>query len=328
MAPTALVHLSLLFLLLGLVAPESYVAPDNDPPTCPARPRLGPGVAPVQLDADDNLEAILVVASNARLACRASSCSSSSTGAVDHSRASSGRWQVSEVLGDDDGNVHDYGQVLRAATRPYFGLAKPSFLGPQPARRILLPSMGDMLSQSADQLGPLVGSYEVKVDHANNHLHHVFTTAAVSASGKRHDYFRGSSLPPAPAPATAPTSSYPEPDASANALFIAPLPAEARNKDGAVRAYRLWDNVSLLVSRTCVAGQEPDRVVSYRALFFLYGHGNALRDNHHARDLPPVCYESRNRVVTDDSGRRGGRGSKRAFLAQGRRQKARQPSWL
>ncbi|KAI9821512.1 MAG: hypothetical protein M1826_000634 [Phylliscum demangeonii] len=266
-------------MLLGLVMSASILLPDSDPPICPARPKIGPGAAPAQLTPADNLEAIFVVETDVRLACQ-------STGT---DKLVPGEWDVTYLSGAD---VHDYGKVLRRQTRfSVFGMEVPSFfhLSPSP-RRIVLPSMKDVLSLSSDKLDK------------HTPTEHSFVTAK---SGEHYEIFTGT---------TAPTPPLWLPEAITDPVFIAPKAADAM-KEVAIKAYRIWGNLEPRVSGVCATEGDNLRSAHYRALFLLYGRGNSVRDDPNGFHLPPVCKESGDKVLT--GGRRaGGRWKKLAFLAK------------
>ncbi|KAI9817321.1 MAG: hypothetical protein M1826_001636 [Phylliscum demangeonii] len=269
----------------------SILLPDQDPPICPARPKIGPGLTPDPLLPADNLEAILVVDTDVRLACQ-------STGS---GPLLPGEWVAAYL---SPGVVHDYGQVLRRQTRlALFGMALPSVFDRLHSRRMVLPSMRDVLSSPSDNLGPIFGRYSIifdVVDDKHALTNHIFDIAA--ASGDRDVLFRGTS------PAT-PARWLPE--SLTGPTFIAPKAADAI-AGVAIKAYRVWGNLDPLPHGACAA--QEDRTARYRALFLLYGPGNSVSDGGHGFQLPPVCHGSGDKVLTGDR-RFGGLGRKLAFLA-------------
>ncbi|KAI9831065.1 MAG: hypothetical protein M1826_003963 [Phylliscum demangeonii] len=110
---------------------------------------------PGQLTAADNLEAILVVENVLSMTCQ-------STGT---DKLVTGQWVVDVPHPSHDGDVYNYGEVLRRQSRlAIFGWELPSFLRRfQKQRRIVLPSMRDVLLLTTNQLGAK-GFYSTRPD--------------------------------------------------------------------------------------------------------------------------------------------------------------------
>ncbi|KAI9799976.1 MAG: hypothetical protein M1826_005425 [Phylliscum demangeonii] len=304
MALNAFIHLSLLFLLLELVTSESVLLPDANPPLCPAIPKTELGVDLGQLDPADNLESILVVDADVPMFCQH----------LGSDNLTPGQWVVSSL---STGDVYDYGQVLRRQGRlSFFGFEMPTFMRPRQARRIVLPSMSDVLALPAGQLGARVGRYSVILDRNKPHqpTEHIFT--ARPGSGERNDFFRG---------ATPPTPLLWLPELITEPSFIAPMAAGVE-RAAVVKGYRIWGHMEPQASGTCDKDRYGDPLpavdvdnrptVHYRALFLLYGRGNAVRGGDDQWTLPPVCKGSGNPIAT--GARRAGRSPNLAFRAQHR----------
>ncbi|KAI9829517.1 MAG: hypothetical protein M1826_005561 [Phylliscum demangeonii] len=277
MAPNPCLRLSLLFVLLGLVTSESLLSPDTDPPICPARPSTGPGVAPGQLSPGDNLEAILVVDDWVRMSCQP-------TGA-DH--LAPGQWVVDSVI---NANVYDYGEVLRRQT-------------------LVLPSPRAVQSLTVDQLGERVGSYAIVLDpqRRSNPTEHIFT-AEFPFDDVVDPIFRGSTPRPPPTP-----TFWLPPESITNPIFVAPMAADVA-KEVVIKAYRLWGVLEPGYDGVCTVHSvviDNRTLVRYKALFLLYGRGNAIRDHKSKWSRPPVCQEPAKKVATGG----GWRAAARAKLA-------------
>ncbi|KAI9831001.1 MAG: hypothetical protein M1826_004118 [Phylliscum demangeonii] len=248
---------------------------------------------PGQLSPADNLEAILVVDTILTMTCQSAG--------NDHLLP--GQWVVSEF---SHGSVHDYGAVLRRQSRPsLLGWELPSFLRPHRQRRIVLPSMRDVLSLPTDDLGEQVATYSIVPDkNREKPTEHVFSTQ--DAFDDRDPIFRGS---------TPPTPTFWLPEFITNPVFIAPMAADVA-KEVAIKAYRLWGSLEEGYNGVCLArdGNVFSPSLHYRALFLLYGRGNAIRDHQSAWSSDPVCQEPATKVST--GARRAGASSKLAFLAR------------
>ncbi|KAI9815605.1 MAG: hypothetical protein M1826_001973 [Phylliscum demangeonii] len=248
-----------------------------------------------RLSPDDNLEAILVVDTFLRMSCQ-------STGA---DRLVPGQWVVDSLM---DGSVYDYGEVLRrqSGTPSLLGLQLPSFLRSPNPRHLVLPPKRDVLSLTADQLGSRVGLYSLVLDpNRHNAIKHVFTAEVPFDD---HDPIFTGSTPPPP--------TFWLPGFVTNPIFIAAMAADAPKEVG-IKAYRLWGSLEPEWNGVCtVHMDEHDSkpLFRYRALFLLYGRGNAIRDHKNKWSRPPVCHEPAKKVAT--GGRRAAASSKLAFLAR------------
>ncbi|KAI9817327.1 MAG: hypothetical protein M1826_001642 [Phylliscum demangeonii] len=250
--------------------------------------------APGQLTAADNLEAILVVDDTLSISCQ-------STGTDKLVR---GQWVVRSVTGK---RVRDYGAVLRRNSRlTLFGYELPSVFRFHKPRHIVLPSKKDVLALNLGELGEAVGEYSIVIDkNRRNPTEHLFATE--EAFDANDAIFRGT---------TPPTPTFWLPEFITNPIFIAPMAADVQ-KEVVIKAYRLWGDLEPLQTGICSVDKEQDNtsVVRYRALFLLYGRGNAIRDSKNKLTIDPVCLESAVKVSTT-GGRRAGASSKLAFFAQ------------
>ncbi|KAI9823103.1 MAG: hypothetical protein M1826_000254 [Phylliscum demangeonii] len=258
------------------------LVPDgDDPPICPRSTQRRAGT-PGPVSAGDHLNAILLVDTFQPMPC-------ASSGARDR-RLLPGQRVLESLTG---GSVYDYGAVLRrqSGAGSVIGLELPSFMRSAttpPPRHLVLPSKRQVLSLPSDQLGARVGSYRIVLDPQRRHpTEHV---------GRR-------------------------PESLTDPVFIAPRMVAAADgpADGAVvKAYRVWGSLEAGYDDACTGvgkdAHDNGSFLRYRALFLLYGHGNAIRDHKNKWSLPPVCQDSARKKVAA-GGRRAAASSSRASRA-------------